>query len=53
MPRVCSQTSAHQGFTDFDPLFASSHDKFGAADQFTWINISHVRSGIQSQVLNA
>ncbi len=31
----------------FDPLFPSSHDKFGAADQITWTNISHARAGLQ------
>jgi hypothetical protein len=31
----------------FDPLFPSSHDKFGAADQFTGTNIVHARPGIQ------
>lgn len=31
----------------FDPLFPSAHDKFGTADQFTWTNIVHARSGIQ------
>jgi hypothetical protein len=31
----------------FDPLFPSSHDKFGTADQFCWTNIVHARSGIQ------
>jgi hypothetical protein len=31
----------------FDPLFPSAHDKFGLADQFTWTNIEHARSGIQ------
>jgi hypothetical protein len=41
----------HDGVHEaFDPLFASSHDKFGAADQFTWSNILHLRSGIQSRV---
>jgi hypothetical protein len=31
----------------FDPLFPSSHDKLGLADQFTWTNIAHARSGLQ------
>ena len=31
----------------FDPLFPSGHDKFGLADQFTWSNIVHARSGLQ------
>jgi hypothetical protein len=34
----------------FDPLFPSSHDKFGTADQFTWTNIVHARSGLQYRV---
>ena len=34
----------------FDPLFPSSHDKFGTADQFCWTNIVHARSGIQYRV---
>jgi hypothetical protein len=34
----------------FDPLFPSSHDKFGTADQFTWTNIVHARSGFQYKV---
>jgi hypothetical protein len=34
----------------FDPLFPSSHDKFGAADQFCWTNIQHGRAGIQLKV---
>ena len=34
----------------FDPLFPSSHDKFGTADQFTWTNIMHARSGMQYKV---
>jgi hypothetical protein len=34
----------------FDPLFPGSHDKFGTADQFTWTNIVHARSGIQYKV---
>lgn len=34
----------------FDPLFASSHDKLGAVDQFTWTNIMYLRSGVQSRV---
>lgn len=34
----------------FDPLFPSSHDKFGTADQFTWTNIVHARSGLQYKV---
>jgi hypothetical protein len=29
----------------FDPLFPSSHDKLGTADQFTWTNIVHARLG--------
>ena len=31
----------------FDPLFASSHDKFGVADQFTWTNLWHFRPGVE------
>ncbi|HYL73640.1 MAG TPA: alginate export family protein [Bryobacteraceae bacterium] len=31
----------------FDPLFPSSHDKFGTADQFTWTNIVYARGGFQ------
>ncbi|QOY89874.1 alginate export family protein [Paludibaculum fermentans] len=31
----------------FDPLFPSAHDKFGVADQFTWTNSVHARSGLQ------
>jgi hypothetical protein len=31
----------------FDPLFPSSHDKFGLADQFTWTNIMYGRAGAQ------
>lgn len=34
----------------FDPLFPSAHDKFGAADQFTWTNIVYARSGLQYRV---
>lgn len=34
----------------FDPLFPSSHDKFGVADQFTWTNIVYARSGFQYRV---
>lgn len=29
----------------FDPLFASTHDKLGLADQFTWTNVEHARFG--------
>ncbi|MGJ5819541.1 alginate export family protein [Paludibaculum fermentans] len=31
----------------FDPLFPSAHDKFGIADQFTWTNSIHARTGLQ------
>lgn len=34
----------------FDPLFPSSHDKFGIADQFTWTNIVYARAGFQYRV---
>ena len=34
----------------FDPLFPSAHDKFGLADQFTWTNVVHARSGMQYRV---
>jgi hypothetical protein len=34
----------------FDPLFPSAHDKFGTADQFTWTNLVHARSGLQYRV---
>ena len=34
----------------FDPLFPSAHDKFGVADQLSWTNIMHARSGIQYRV---
>lgn len=31
----------------FDTLYPSSHDKFGAADQFCWTNLTHARAGVQ------
>ncbi len=34
----------------FDSLFPSAHDKFGTADQFTWTNILHARSGIEYRI---
>jgi hypothetical protein len=34
----------------FDTLFPSSHDKFGASDQFCWANIVHARAGFQYRV---
>jgi hypothetical protein len=34
----------------FDPLFPSSHDKLGAADQGAWENIVHSRAGLQYTV---
>ncbi|MGC4050579.1 MAG: alginate export family protein [Paludibaculum sp.] len=34
----------------FDPLFPSAHDKFGLADQFTWTNCLHARSGVQHRL---
>ena len=37
----------------FDPLFPSSHDKFGTADQFTWTNIVHARAGVQYKPLKS
>jgi len=37
----------------FDPLFPSSHDKFGVADQFCWTNIVHARTGVQYNVVKS
>lgn len=34
----------------FDPLFPSSHDKFGIADQFSWTNALHARKGLQMAI---
>lgn len=34
----------------FDPMFASSHDKFGTTDIFCWTNILHARGGFQYKV---
>jgi hypothetical protein len=36
----------------FDPLFPSSHDKYGVADQFVWTNLVHLRPGFQFQALD-
>lgn len=41
------QDGAHGAF---DPLFPSAHDKFGVADQFTWTNSVHARSGVQHRL---
>jgi Alginate export len=51
----CNRASGDQNPHDgvhgaFDPLFPSAHDKFGTADQFTWTNMVHARSGIQYKV---
>jgi len=34
----------------FDQLYPSSHDKFGAADQFMWSNLRHARGGFEIKV---
>ena len=46
--RASGDGNPHDGVRGaFAPLFPSSHDKFGVADQFTWTNVVHVRSGFQ------
>jgi hypothetical protein len=49
--RASGDPNIHDGIHGaFDPLFPSSHDKFGTADQFCWTNIVHARGGIQYRV---
>jgi hypothetical protein len=49
--RASGDRDPHDGMHGaFDPLFPSSHDKFGTADQFAWTNIVYARLGSQLKV---
>lgn len=49
--RASGDRNAHDGEHDaFDPLFPASHDKLGAADQFSGTNLVHARPGFQYRV---
>jgi hypothetical protein len=37
-------------WSTFDPIYPSSHDKLGFADQIGWRNIQHLRTGVNETV---